>query len=273
MALYLTCHQLIFDKNSPKLENVRVAFNFSENESFIYKSNNYIINSKAIDENYFWITSKYGSDNWGEEVIDKKSNTIKPNPRGVDEPELNKQLFVLFDLASNELYLSDFNKKNIIQELLKSKITNNVEIKNFYKDPDEFIKKIRDIKSIAFLARNNLFNVTGGVFDILRDPKTIYGLGLPEKLYVKADFSKVAKTEDFINQFKKMVEWKSSCQADKFVCVGYDDNKIEQIFNPDSFTSKIKLELEADKNGFYDPNSVMALLLEKLGSNNDEAQS
>ena len=73
-----------------------------------------------------------------------------------------------------------------------------VSIKMFFKDVDDFLKQIRTIDKVKFVAKSNLFSVGGGIFKIFPNPQDIYGLGMPDSLGVEASFTNANKTEDFV---------------------------------------------------------------------------
>ncbi len=255
---------LIIDSKSPDVNNLEIVFNDLE-DTYEQDNTHYLIKKKRINENSFWLYAKYGKSlPYSETVYNTDTQEEDKNPRNKNQVEPDKQVFALYLSNKRTLFLSSSKKKKFLESYLKSKLEKDVTIKAFFKSADEFLEKMKTIDKVKFVAKTDLFNIDGDIMKIFPAPKDLYGLGMPEKFSLEADFCHAKTTKDFTNIFKKMVGWKNAAQADSLLCIGKDDEGFEAIFNIDSFIQKVVVPEKKDPQGLYDPESVLNTLISKL---------
>lgn len=210
MTIEFSALHLIIGNKSPSLKLLEKVFNKHE-ELYTYENSHYLISTSTIDNNLFWFHAQYGNSlPYNDTVYNIGNHTKENNPRTPNQVETVKQLFGMYDLKNKVLYLSNFIKKPIFESFLNSLLNEEVVIKAFIIDADDFCEKIKTIDSIKFVAKKDLFSISGSVFSILPNPKDLFGLGMPEKFTLSANFSKKNKTTQFIYEFKKLVGWKKN---------------------------------------------------------------
>ena len=264
MSLNFSALHLVIGHESPSADKLASIFVDREDN---YSSNNthYQIEKKNLNDDYFWLYARYGETlPRSDTVLNTESQKEESNPRNVNQAELNKQLFFLYCIKSSTLYLWNINKRSWVEKYLQARLNQKVVIKNFITDLDEFNRRIKIIKKIKFVAKSNLFTSAGSVMEILPNPEDLFGLGVPEKLLIQADFGNAKLTPSFIERLGKMVNWKDKCEADSLLCVGLDDKNFEMVFNAESFIQKINVDVKKGKQELYDPIVVQQALIEKL---------
>ena len=236
----------------------------------------YIIHKENINNEYFWFYVKYG-DRFPHSptVFNYKNKQEENNPRTNDQIETNKQFFLLYSTKNTTLYLSQANKKTMFEKYLNGKLKQNVTIKTFFKSVEDFIKQVRSIQKVKFVAKNDLFNKDifnrySEIMKLFPNPIDMYGLGMPESFSLEANFKNKHPTDDFVSLLKKMVGWKNSHNANSLVCIGLDDKNFETIFNADSFMQKIPVLVNINDEGMYEPESVKKALISKIKSDINE---
>lgn len=264
MSLNFSALHFLIGQESPSAEKLATVF---ANQEDSYSSNNthFRIKKENLDDEYFWLYARYGETlPRSDTVLNTDSQKEEDNPRNTNQAELNKQLFFLYCIGSRTLYLSDISKKPWVEKYLKEKLGKKIVIKSFITDIDEFNRRIKIIKRIKFVAKSNLFSSAGNVMEILPNPKDLFGLGVPEKLLIQADFGNAKLTHSFTENLRQMVNWKDKCEADSLLCVGLDDKNFEMIFNANSFIQKISVRVEKGKHELYNPEIVQQALIQKL---------
>lgn len=264
MSIEFSALHFIINDDFPSIALLNSEFNKSE-DTFQVNDDYYLISKAVIGEEYFWFYARYGKAMpYSPVVFNTVNETEEPNPRTADQVEPAKQLFGLYCPTKKILYFSSSKKTNVLTEYLKAKLSSDVVIKPFYKNPDEFISQIRGIDKIKFVVKRNLFNNSGEIMKIFPSPVDLYGLGIPESFSLEANFHNVNITNEFIDNFKKMIGWKNGCEADSLLCIGRDENGFETIFNVDSFIQKISVSATKDNEGMFIEHDVQAALISKL---------
>ena len=264
MNLEFSDFYFLIGGNIPSAQDLKLVFDEVE-DTYSSEDTHYVISKENINDEYFWLYARYGNSlPHPDTVYNARQKQEEDNPRSTDQIELAKQLFALYCINSKTLYLSSRKKKSWVEEYLKSKLRRDVVIKNFFKDMNEFIRQIKSIEKVKFVAKRNFFTAQGSIMQIFPSPNDLFGLGMPEDFMLEANFNRAKLTNSFINYLKKMVDWRNNCEADSLICVGRDDNNFETIFNIDSFIQKISVEAAKNDHGLYDPNIVKQALLSKI---------
>ena len=264
MNLEFSDFYFIISGNAPSVKDLKLVFDEVE-DKYSSEDTHYVISKENINDEYFWLYARYGNPlPHPDTVYNARQEQEEDNPRSTDQIELAKQLFALYCINSNTLYLSSRIKKSWVEEYLKAKLNQDVAIKNFFKNVDEFIQQLNSIEKVKFVAKRNLFTLQGSIMKIFPSPNDLFGLGMPEDFTLEANFNRVKLTDAFIDHLKKMVDWKNNCEADSLICVGRDDKNFETVFNADSFIKKLSVEATKDGQGFYDPAVIKQALLSKI---------
>ena len=264
MNLEFSDFHFVIGGNIPSVEDFKSVFDEAEDQYFS-KDTHYMISKENINDEYFWLYARYGNPlPHPKTVYNTRQRREENNPRSNDQIELTKQLFALYCINSKVLYLSSRKKKSWVEEYLKAKLKQDVVIKSFFKNIDEFIRQVKRVEKVKFVAKHDLFNDQSSIFEIFPTPNDLYGLGMPEDFTLEANFNRVKLTDTFINNLKKMVGWKNNREADSLLCIGRDDKNFETIFNTDSFIQKISVEATKDNQGLYDPTIVKQTLISKI---------
>jgi len=271
MKIEFSTMHFVVEENAPTVGILKPVFIEKEdkdNENDIV----HIIEKENIDDKYFWLYAKYGKAYpHSPTVFNTKKEKEEENPRTTNQIETNDQLFVLYNINSHTLFISNVQKKSWLQNYLKKKLERDVIIKNFYKNKNEFMGIIKSIEKVKFVAKRNLFTSSDNseLMKIFPSPKDIFGLGEPEECSLEAKFKKVKLTPAFEAAFTKMQDWVKNYEADSLLCVGYDDKNMETVFNMGSFIQKINIDTQKDEQGLFNPENVQKALLEKIGGSNE----
>ena len=270
MSLEFSALHLVIGEESPSAEGLKPAFAEAE-DKYSCNDTHYLISKENLDDQYFWLYARYGKPlPYSATVYNTKDKREENNPRSTDQIETDKQLFALYCIHSHTLYLSSTKKKSWVEEYLKAKLEQDVVIKAFFKNVDEFIQQIKSVEKVKFVVKSNLFSSEGEIMKIFPSPKDLYGLGMPEDFTLEANFTNASLTDSFVEYLKKMVGWKNSCEADSLLCVGRDDRNFETVFNADSFIQKVSVEAAKDDQGLYEPTIVKQALIRKIGGSDEE---
>ena len=264
MNLEFSDFHLIIGEKSPAIENLTCIFDGKE-DKYSSEDTHYVISKENINDEYFWLYARYGKPlPHPDTVYNARQEQEEDNPRSTDQIELAKQLFALYCINSKILYLSNRQKKSWVEEYLKEKLRQDVVIKSFFKNVDEFTQQIKNIEKVKFVAKHDLFTYKSDIMEIFPSPNDLFGLGMPEDFTLEANFNRAKLTDAFRDFLNKMVNWKNNCEADSLLCIGRDDKNFETIFNADSFIQKINVEAVKDGQGLYDPTKVKQALLSKI---------
>lgn len=198
------------------------------------------------------------------DVFNSKQEKIIKNPRSVDNIELSEPIFLLIDLTTSRIFISDQKKKAEIMVLLKEITNKFIEIKPLMKQK-EFIDKIRTVKEISFSAEPNMFTKTNTLSENLVED--IYGYGAKEAtLKLKYDQSsnfKVAREKI------RAIYNKRECFKN-ITIIGRTSDKFEKIFNIEEVVGKLSLNITIDTNTkLFNKDEVFTSLITKIKEKNE----
>lgn len=197
-------------------------------------------------------------------VVDVKKMEEVDNPRSPDEIELNAQLFVLIDVNSSRVFISNQRKKTEFAEWIAKKIGKSVIIKPLIPE-DNFIDTIKSIDEINFTVERNLLNFNGSSLsaELARD---ILGFGAQEatlKLIYKKDKSISEKIKEKI---KGIIENKA--QFRNITIIGRTSKEFETVFNIEEIINRVIISVTVNpETQKLDPQEVFAVLTLKIRSN------
>lgn len=212
---------------------------------------------------YLWMYSRSGrSMPRSTEVINTRTQQCEDNPRSRDQAELRNQGFCLYDYDTNLLYISsgiDFFQKIIAQ------INPEIRIRNLYKTRDEFLKSLRKVSKVRFVAKEDLFTWQS---DLFAASGNLLGLGNPKQLVAEFKFPYASVTGGFMNFLKgKGVAGCDTNALSSLIVAGLTeegDRLIESTFNLKNLGSSISIYVSRDDDGMYDEIEVKENLLAHL---------
>lgn len=224
----------------------------------------YSVDQSFISSNHFWMYFQYDNENlYSDTVIDTTDNAPKSNPRPKNQVEMRSQLFACYDLQRNLLYVSDYAKKSTVTDYIEEMLQKTTTVKNVYKSLDEFVEIVKYLKSVTFTQRRTLF--TSDPESIFQRQANMFGLDLPEHSKLKLDYgsSPVGIVKTALQNWELK---RNSGEFEDVLIVGLDDAGFESTFNFSTMISSVEIDLTRDENDRFNPDSVQALLLAKLGA-------
>lgn len=212
----------------------------------------------------YWIYAAYDNQNtYVPEVWNKETEQKEPNPKGKTQIELRQQLFGLYSIKTRTFYLSNLNKKALLEQYMRHTLQKDVYIKNVYTSIEEFQNSLKTLKEISFISKNILCRESTGIFDSVCNA---YGLNYADKFYLKVDYQNLdmAVVQDNDKGFLKNIFSRGNKgEIEDILVVGYDDAGLESRFCIESVIKNISIIVDKNENGMYDEDAVRrAILLE-----------
>ncbi len=240
-----------------------ISFIFEETHDTYQDADSfYKIEKEIIEDRYLWLYSSYGKAYpRTDKVIEMTTHMEEDNPRKITQIEPDKQLFSIYDTIEKVLYISNRKKIGFYKLYLRSFIDEDIVIKNFYIDVDDFAEKVKTISSVNLITKNNLFSANSGLF---QEEKNVFGLGEPTDFHLEALFENAKITDAFIRKIKEFNLLKGQGEVETLICIGRDDKNIETVFNMDTFVDKLIVKANKDVQGLYDVVDIQHLILNKV---------
>lgn len=210
-----------------------------------------------------WIYAQYdNTELYNDTVVDDSSHQKEKNPRSRNQIELRKQIFAYYSIGTNKLFISNSTKKAMLANYLSDMLQLEVQIKNIYASIDEFVEKVKYIAEVRFTQYNNLFASEDGIFSAVNN---IYGLGIPEKLKLRAEYNNtpIKEIRDAIRKIKKQSD---KSEIEEVIFIGKDEDDLERSFDLNSIIDHIEISVPKESNGRFSPNEVMRKFMEKLSN-------
>jgi hypothetical protein len=180
------------------------------------------------------------------------------NPRTPEQIELDDQLFVLIDIKTQRIWLSNLRQRNTVFDWIKKKIGLEISIKAIINE-SEFINKIKSVQEISFAVIPDLFNSSEQ--DTLSNHlvQDIYGFGA-EKARVQLLYNNKSVTDTIKKKFNELIGKKGEFQD--ITVIGRSDEGFDAVFNLEEVISKISIDVGSDsKSKLFDPNEVFEALI------------
>lgn len=206
---------------------------------------------------YFNVGNKFP---YTDKVIDSNLEE-HDNPRSAELIECDNQFFVLIDVKTQRIFMSDQRKKTSFISWLNEKMKKAIVIKPIISEK-EFIQKIKSINKICFTVVPNLFNTPNE--DILSNKlvQDIYGFGA-EKGRIELFYNDARISDKIINKLKALIE--RSYDFKDITVIGRSDEDFESIFNINGIISKIKIDIDcSNETQLLDEKNVFAVLINKI---------
>lgn len=225
---------------------------------------NKIIKKEIRDNKYVSIYIEEGDIMPRPEVVyDTLSKAEKENPRSKNEIERNTQTFILIDIETQRIFLSDFRKRKTIGEWISEKIDQPVIVKNII-DKSEFLNNINGINTIYLSAVPNLFSSAGILSQELAQDHHNYGVGI-KHIGVKIKFEENSLPDKLKNFVTNLFQQQENESIQKLEISGrYSDDRFERVFNTDGIIDKIELDINPRDDGLFEPQIVFDSLIQKI---------
>lgn len=257
--LSFSTFQLFVGNTYAELENFKINDAWNQNFEDQYHTI-HSVNCSLIENRYFTLYDNYGSPNpRPEKIYDIPTKRKLNNPRKNNQAELNKQLFCMYDTYKHVLFMNDSKKKKFLIRYLKNILSQEIIIKNIYKDIDEFTNALKTLDEITFSAQRNIFTAQVDSFKKIKD---LFYIDEPESFSITAKYkiNVKEKIKRAIENFRKeQVQAVNSC----LICRGKDDHGIEQVFNENAFCKSIGIILTQNEEKLLDPKAVFDELIRK----------
>ena len=268
-ALKFTVNQLIInssrfdldtfsDLKGADLDTHKVAHKEDDKEEILSIKK---ITKTIEDERFITVYFNEGSKfPYTDKVIDSKLDE-HTNPRSPEEIELDNQFFVLIDVQTQKIFMSDQRKRSAFSSWLNEKIKKQIEIKPIISE-EEFIQKIKSINKIYFTVVPDLFNYTNE--DILSNKlvQDIYGFGAEEGR-IELSYNDARMTDKILNKLKALIGRKRDFKD--ITVIGRSDDNFESIFNIDEIINSIYIDIDCnDEVKLLDEKNVFAVLINKI---------
>lgn len=240
------------------VETAQINIKPGERETLSVKQINKQIHEDRFISIYFKQGDKFP---YPETVVGSDLDEHK-NPRSPEEIELSEQFFVLIDIVSQRIYLSDQRKKTTLAQWLGDKLDREITIKSVIAE-QEFISRLRTVDKIGFSVVPNLFNRSDNS-ELLSDHlvQDIFGFDA-EKAYLEFHYNQSKVTEKIKAKFNELMRRKS--EVDDIVVIGRNEESLESVFNLNEVTNKITIEVNvSDRSQLLDPKEVFYTLIGKI---------
>jgi len=256
--------ELMVNRREPDLDFLHAIID-SPKDFYEHNELKYKREQCSMEGSFFWIYFRCGNQYpYCDKVLNPITKEEIENPRDKSLVELDTQIFLMYNINDGSVYINNLRKKSFFISYFIEVTGMEIDIKNIYKNVDEFIQAIDTINEISFVTKRNLQSYDN---DIFKDAIDVFGLGNPEQMRVEASFGKARKSEEFKEKFKKLFADKEQGRVDKLICVGRNDSGLESILNTNTLISKFSIDSIVDENNLFVPEDVLTTLIKRLEGN------
>ncbi len=251
---------LVVDGRDPSIAWLKKNFS-NPKTTKLHGATTHIIRRSIIDKRFYWFYSSYGKgmprpDN----ILDTKSGQSINNPRKTQQVEPTRQLFAIYDDVSKLFYISQLKQKKFLAEFLSEISNSNVIIKNIYKDIDNFAKITKKFNKIEFTKTRTGSSKEEDIFTPNTD---ILGFNERAKFKIKVQYE-IPIVDGIKKRISTLNKHKKEGNIENLIIKGEDEKGFEAVFNADSFTSKISISLNKDKQHLFPPEEVKGKIIAEL---------
>ena len=222
----------------------------------------YSFTARVEADRYLLVYCEYDNKQYRETVYDMEQEVEAENPRKPYQNELRQQFFACYDTETKTLYLSDFQKKGILQSYLKEQTSKEIRIRERFDSIDRFCDIAKFIRTISFVQHNTLMNSTGT--SIFHQMYGALGLDVPNKATTKIEYGN-SPISQFKDAIKRIKDKKDNCEFDSIVIIGSDAFGAEIRFSYETLVSNKSINVDRNENGRYDSDDVFSTLIAELG--------
>ncbi|WP_295296074.1 hypothetical protein [uncultured Brachyspira sp.] len=212
------------------------------------------------NHNYIWIYVEFGSTMpHRKKLVNIYDNSERDNIRNDDEAELGNQIFFFYDLKTYDLYLSNHNKKTFFINLFEEYFNKNIEIKEYYKNIDEFLKELSYVSKISFTCKDDIFSTNSTQMKAYKD---LTGNSSPTRFTLTFEYQDKLKPITFIKSLNRERE---NYRISSLLVKGYSkNNNIDLLFNTENLRERITLNLNKTDEGIFKEEDVLDALQTKI---------
>lgn len=202
------------------------------------------------------------------EVYNTTIQADKENPRWEDEFERNEQTFFIIDSTTQNIYISNFSKKYLIENFLQKYLPWEVILIKNIIDKSNFLETLEMTKSILIAARPTLFTNSGILWWILTND--IHNLGDEvESVELKINYKGIDKLwrpqRGLLKAFvHKVMKEDEDHKITKLQIVGRSDTSFERVFNAEWIIDKLKVIVPTEENGLFNPHNIFNNVISKI---------
>lgn len=197
-----------------------------------------------------------------ETVFNTTSQVEENNPRNIDQIEKDVQVFILIDVATQRIFMSDFRRKHTFAEWLADKTNQKVVVSNII-DREGFIEKLKSLKKIRLSAAPNLFSELGSLGQFLKEDIHNYGTEI-EQISLSIKFQKNFFPQKLRNLVIRLMGEEVSHSIDKLEISGRSDENFDRVFNAEEIVDKAEIDIFEKKDGLLDPETVFSELILRI---------
>lgn len=195
-------------------------------------------------------------------VYNRTTQSDEENPRSIDQIERDSQTFVLIDIQTQRIFISNFKKKKAIESWIIEKVKEPVFIKDII-DRENFLDEIEGINTIYLSAVPNLFSSMGILGQELTNDYHNYGTRI-KHIGVKISFEENNLPEPLKKMAYKIMKQRSGGAIQKLEISGRYDEKFERVFNTEEIIDRIMVETMPLKSGLLDKNQIFNNLIQQI---------
>ena len=217
------------------------------------------IAEKNQDDNYIWLEFKYGNSSpRSPYAADPKTGDKQDNPLPKGHYVPTKQLFCIYSIEEEIIYLSNSKSLSLIQNILSLETGRAFIIKSIFKNMDEFINIVKSVDEISFSNINDIFGRNAKQRSALKD---LVGDETPERMSIRAEY-----TGEFlpIKLLRQLFSAKQEHNLSRLVIRGKDESGLGLIFNTESFRHKVKVDYTKNEDDMIESNSVKYNIIQHL---------
>ena len=204
-------------------------------------------------------------------VFNIKENIEEDNLRGEDQVEMIKQLFVMLDISSSKLYISDLGMKKLVRDWFTDKLKQNVIIE-YDLNTKDFVDGLANVEKISFVEKINSTNkrIFGNdipedsILRFLNRPGPHYYGKHVNRINLTLKFNKHANDKSLFNKIKNLVENYKPNSNRELIIAGKTTEHFERIFNAGNVVDKINFICNVDETGFLNVKEVFSTLKGKI---------
>lgn len=254
----------VIENNESRVLNIDDFVRLPNNNiSLTIDDTTYDVSLSKLDDDFIWLYVRFGNPfPCTKDLYDKEQKIYCENNRGINQVEMNRQLFALYSINKHVLYCNNSQKRNFIQQLLSQILQLNIEITSHYVSIEAFEKKIKQLDVIRFKSADNLF--TSGQAETLNHIfKDTYGID------TNIEFTIEIKCKDngqnwFTTALNKLNSAKNNYEIQELTLIGKNTDEFEEIFNEGTFIKKFENYFKENEEGLINSDDVLQYLLNRI---------
>jgi len=224
---------------------------------------NKILKKEVRDNRFICLYFEEGETTPRPEVVyDTTREQDVDNPRQINQIERDTQTFVLIDVQTQKIFISDFRKKKTLETWLGDTLDQTVLIKNVI-DRAEFLNEVQSINTIYLSATPNLFSQIGMLGSELTSDFHNYGTGI-RQIGLRIDFEDNRLPAQLKEKVMNLFSQKDANAIEKLVVSGRYDDKFERVFNAEGIIDKVTIDVEPREDGLFESEMIFSLLTQEV---------